>query len=204
MPDNSLLNELINSLSCLPGVGKKTAQRMAYHLLDSDRQGGITLASSLNEAMLKIKNCSFCRDYTEQDKCQLCQNYKRDSAVLCIVESPSDVLAIESTASFFGRYFVLLGQLSPLDGIGPEELGINQLSNRLKEGEIKEVIVATSSTIEGETTAHYIAQLVKSIETEVNTLIKVSRLAQGVPMGGELGYIDQSTLSLSLANRQLI
>lgn len=197
MSNVSLLTELIDSLKCLPGVGQKSAQRMAYHLLDSNRQGALQLSNVLNESMQRIGNCERCRDYTEEKLCSLCANPRRDITTLCVVESPSDVLAIESTASFSGLFFVLLGQLSPLDGIGPEEIGMPLLAERLAQGEVEEVIVATSSTIEGEATAHYIAQLAQ----KYNPKIKVSRLAQGVPLGGELGYLDQSTLALSIANR---
>jgi recombination protein RecR len=197
MPSVSLLTELIDSLKCLPGVGKKSAQRMAYHLLDKNRQGALQLSQVLNEAMQRIGNCERCRDYTEEKICTLCANPRRDSTILCVVESPSDVLAIESTASFSGVFFVLLGQLSPLDGFGPEEIGMPLLAERLAQNDIEEVIVATSSTIEGEATAHYIVQLAN----KYNGNIKVSRLAQGVPLGGELGYLDQSTLALSIANR---
>jgi len=202
MQSMSLLSELINELTCLPGVGKKSAQRMAYHLLDKNRQGGMQLSNSLDNAMQKIGNCSRCRDYTEQTECEICLNLKRDESILCVVESPADVLAIESTANFSGKYFVLLGQLSPLDGIGPDEIGMPALSARLQQGEISEVIVATSSTVEGEATAHYIAQIARQVENNLsNMVISVTRLAQGVPVGGELEYLDQSTLSLSLANR---
>ncbi len=198
----SLLTELINALRCLPGVGEKSSQRMAYHLLDNNRQGGISLSDSLRAAMQGIGNCNRCRDYTENEQCIICLNDKRDHSILCVVESPSDVLAIESTATFSGKYFVLLGQLSPLDGIGPEEIGIPLLSERLKEGDISEIIVATSSTVEGEVTAHYIAQVAQQVENSLSCVsISVTRLAQGVPVGGELGYLDQSTLALSLANR---
>ncbi|PHS17595.1 MAG: recombination protein RecR [Kangiella sp.] len=202
MSQVSLLNELIDALSCLPSVGRKTAQRMAYNLLDKKREKGLVLAATLENAMRNIGNCSICRNYTEQTVCHLCENTKRDKNTLCIVHSPSDVLAIESTANFSGKYFVLLGQLSPLDGIGPEEIGMSLLSKRLAEGEISEVIVATSSTVEGEATAHYISQVAKQVEqNNVNITISVTRLAQGVPVGGELEYLDQSTLALSLANR---
>ena len=201
----SLLSELIDELTCLPGVGKKSAQRMAYHLLDKNRQGGMQLSNSLNNAMQKIGNCLRCRDYTEQTECEICKNVKRDGSVLCVVESPADVFAIESTANFSGKYFVLLGQLSPLDGIGPDEIGMPALSERLQQGEISEVIVATSSTVEGEATAHYIVQIARQAEKSLEDItISVTRLAQGVPVGGELEYLDQSTLSLSLANRSLI
>jgi len=201
MKPQSLLSELIDAFCCLPGVGKKSAQRMAYHLLDKNRQGGLLLSSHLQQSMRDIGNCSRCRDYTEVDECQICQNSRRDEAILCVVESPSDVVAIESTACFHGKFFVLLGQLSPLDGVGPNEIGMPLLAKRLAEGVVKEVIVATSSTIEGEATAHYIAQMTQQ---NVDNSIQVTRLAQGVPVGGELGYLDQSTLSLSLTNRKAI
>ncbi len=197
MANVSLLTELIDSLKCLPGVGQKSAQRMAYHLLDNNRQGALQLSKVLSDSMQRIGNCERCRDYTEEKLCSLCANPRRDTTTLCVVESPSDVLAVESTASFSGLFFVLLGQLSPLDGVGPEEIGMPLLAERLAQGEVEEVIVATSSTIEGEATAHYIAQLANKYDEK----IKVSRLAQGVPLGGELGYLDQSTLALSIANR---
>ena len=197
MPAISLLTELIEGLRCLPGVGQKSAQRMAYHLLDKNRSGALQLSEVIKDSMQRIGNCHRCRDYTETDECQICLNDRRDPAVLCVVESPSDVLAIEATASFNGKFFVLLGQLSPLDGIGPDEIGMPLLASRLQQEPIDEVIVATSSTIEGEATAHYIATLA---EKHSSRNITVSRLAQGVPVGGELEYLDQSTLSLSLAN----
>ena len=197
----SLLAELIDAFCCLPGIGKKSAQRMAYHLLDKNRQGGLILSANLHQSMQEIGNCIRCRDYTESDECQICENDRRDETLLCVVESPSDVLAIESTANFHGKFFVLLGQLSPLDGIGPNEIGMPLLVSRLKEGIITEVIVATSSTMEGEVTANYIAQIANQ---EAGEKVKVTRLAQGVPVGGELEYLDQSTLALSLANRKLI
>ena len=198
MSSKPLLNQLIDSFTCLPGVGKKSAQRMAFHLLDRNRDAALHLSKTIKESMQLIKNCRTCRDYTENDECLICKNDKRDKGILCVVESPSDVVAIESTAVYSGKFFVLLGQLSPLDGIGPEEIGIPLLAQRLEQEEIKEIIIATSSTVEGEATAHYIAQLA---ENQVDKGIKVTRLAQGVPVGGELGYLDQSTLALSLANR---
>ena len=201
MKSQTLLTELIEAFCCLPGVGRKSAQRMAYHLLDKNRQGGLVLSSSLQQAMQEIGNCNRCRDYTESDVCHICLNERRDETLLCVVESPSDVVAIESTANFNGQFFVLQGQLSPLDGIGPEEIGMPLLAQRLSEGLIKEVIVATSSTIEGEATAHYISQMTQQ---NIDQSIQVTRLAQGVPVGGELEYLDQSTLALSLANRKTI
>ncbi len=195
-----LLTSLIESLRCLPGVGNKSAQRMAYYLLDKDRYGALNLAEVLHKSMKLITNCKSCRDYTENEFCYLCLNTKRDDSILCIVESPADILAIESTASYSGKYFVLMGNLSPLDGIGPDEIGLNLLAEKVKQQGCVEVIVATSSTVEGEATAHYI----KSILRKLNPEIIVSRLAQGVPIGGELGYIDSSTLTLSLTNRSSI
>ncbi|WP_196138132.1 recombination mediator RecR [Aliikangiella sp. G2MR2-5] len=194
---NTLLNQLIERLQCLPSVGKKSAQRMAYYLLEHNRSGAIALSEILSQAMTDIGNCSKCRDYTEAELCSICANEKRDPALLCVVESPSDVVAIESTATYSGRYFVLMGNLSPLDGIGPDEIGLPKLKQLVEQESCEEVIIATSATVEGEATAHYIRSL-------LDPSINVSRLAQGVPIGGELGYLDGSTLSLSLANRQRI
>ena len=194
----TLLTELIEALRYLPGVGQKSAQRMAYYLLEKNRGRGLKLSSILKESMEQIGNCNRCRDYTDIDCCQICSSDKRDESLLCVVESPSDILAIESTASFNGKYFVLMGQLSPLDGIGPDEIGIPMLTNLLREGSINEIIVATSSTIEGEATAHYISQIANKVSQELlhelssefsnehEKPISVSRLAQGVPVGGEL------------------
>lgn len=198
MEQKTLLEELILSLQCLPTVGRKSAQRMAYYLLDKDRQGGLKLAEMMQRAMSDIGNCESCRDYTEVSFCKICTNDKRDDSLLCVVESPSDIAAIESTANFSGKYFVLMGSLSPLDGIGPDEIGLDRLAEKVKQNQCKEVIIATSATVEGEATAHYI----KALVTNINTGIVVTRLAQGVPLGGELEYIDASTLALSIANRQ--
>jgi recombination protein RecR len=200
MRSKPLLLQLIDSLQCLPGVGRKSAQRMAYHLLDKDRRSALGLSQVLENAMQNIGNCRACRDYTENDLCQLCQNDKRNSRLICIVESPADIAAIESTATFDGRYFVLMGSISPLDGIGPEEIGLNQLVEKVKTNYVTEVIVATSATVEGEATAHFI----KAMLSNIGLNIVVSRLAQGVPIGGELEYLDSSTLSLSFTNRQSI
>jgi len=197
MANSALLSQLVDAFQCLPGVGAKSAQRMAYHLLDKQRQKGARLAHLITQAMQQISHCQFCRDYTEQETCSLCLNSQRDASLLCVVESPSDVAAIESTANYSGKYFVLLGHISPLDGIGPQEIGMDLLQMRLQQGEVQEVIIATSSTIEGDATANYIQHLCQNH----NDSIHVSRLAQGVPVGGELGYLDTSTLSLSLANR---
>lgn len=196
----SLLDELISALQCLPSVGKKSAQRMAYQLLNKNRESALTLAQTLEKSMVNIGNCKSCRDYTENELCRICANEKRDEKLICVVETPADILAIESTASYVGQYFVLMGSLSPLDGIGPEEIGLNLLVDKVKANNCHEIIIATSATIEGEATAHF----VKSMLANVNQSIVVSRLAQGVPIGGELEYLDSSTLSLSLANRQAL
>jgi recombination protein RecR len=197
----NLLSQLISALQCLPGVGRKSAQRMAYYLLEKQRSEAVELSEVLRNAMQSIGNCQQCRDYTEQPLCSICRNEQRDEQILCVVESPTDIVAIESTASYKGKYFVLMGHLSPLDGIGPEEIGLNQLAQLIESSDCNEVIIATSATIEGETTAHYISALVKKIP-ERN--IVVSKLAQGVPLGGELEFLDSSTLALSLANRSSI
>ncbi len=191
-----LLDKLIESLRCLPGVGPKSAQRMAFHLLQRNRQRGLHLADVLQDAMTQIQHCQQCHNFSEEPICRLCANPKRDHQTLCIVQSPADVLAIEQTASYQGRYFVLRGHLSPLDGIGPEDIGIEQLLAHLESHPCKEAILATSTTVEGEATAHYIAQLLQPLQ------IKTSRIAHGVPMGGELEYIDGTTLSRALQGRE--
>ena len=198
MSSSHLLNELIQALRCLPGVGQKSAQRMALSLLESDRQQAKQLAHSLLQAVDNIKYCASCRNFSDHTFCDLCQNTKRDPQILCIVETPADVLAIEQTAAYKGLYFILLGRLSPLDGIGPEDLGLNHLLDRCKKDDIKEVILATNFTTEGEATAHYIHQLLAS------TSIKISRIAYGVPVGSELEYVDGNTLARALNTRSLI
>lgn len=190
-----LLEQLIESLRCLPGVGPKTAQRMALHLLTRGRDNGKRLAHCLNEAMEQIRRCQSCRIFSESPLCEICASYHRDQTSLCIVENPIDVSVIEQTGSFRGKYFVLLGRLSPLDGIGPEEIGIAQLKSHFDRGELKEVILATNPTVEGEATAHYISELAKPYS------LKVTRIAHGVPIGSELEYIDPSTLAHALAER---
>jgi len=182
-----LINNLINALRCLPGVGPKSAQRMVFHLLERDRNGATQLARVLEEAIVKVGRCEQCRT--------LCDNPARDHSTMCVVETPADVYAVEQTSGYRGIYFVLMGHLSPLDGIGPEDLGIALFHARLKEGQIKEVILATNPTVEGEATAHYLAELVKEYR------IKVTRIAHGVPFGGELEYIDGSTLARALLAR---
>lgn len=200
MKDLSLIGELIEALRCLPGVGPKSAQRMAYHLLERDRNGMRRLAQLLVESADRIGHCQQCRTLTEHPLCSICAdaNHKRDRALLCVVEMPADVAAIEHSSIYRGLYFVLMGHLSPLDGIGPDQIGLDKLAARLAQGEIKEVILATNSTVEGEATAHYIAELAKGYR------ISVSRIARGVPMGGELEYVDGGTLSHAMASRQII
>ncbi|SBS33531.1 Recombination protein RecR [Marinomonas aquimarina] len=191
-----LIKELIESLRCLPGVGPKSAQKMALYLLERDSQGADRLAQSLRSALDKVGRCSQCRTLTEDHLCPICADEERNRSRLCIVETPADVIAIESTKQFDGLYFVLLGHLSPIDGIGPEELGLDRLETITQQQGVEEVIIATNSTVEGEATSHYIAQLLKPQG------IEVSRIAQGVPMGGELEYVDGNTLALALEGRK--
>jgi recombination protein RecR len=192
---SSLLEQLIEAFRVLPGVGQKTAQRMAYHMLEREREGGRRLALALGEAVDKIGHCDRCRDFSEDVRCATCNSGSRDRLLLCVVESPADRLAIEQATGFRGLYFVLQGRLSPLDGIGPRELGLDQLSARLAEGEVQELIIATNPTVEGEATAHYLAQLARQHR------IKPSRLTHGVPLGGELEYVDRGTLSHAFGSR---
>lgn len=197
MKFSPLVQELIESFKCLPGVGAKSAQRMAFHLLERNRQGGDKLARTLAKAVDEVGHCQQCRNFTEQDLCEICQSPKRKlSETLCVVESPADVIAIEQTGEFTGRYFILMGHLSPIDGIGPDDLGLNLLADQLKQGQIKEVILATNPTVEGEATAHYIAEMAKSLD------VNLSRIAHGVPVGGELEYVDGNTLSHALLGRK--
>lgn len=193
-----LLQQLIDSLKCLPGVGPKSAQRMAFHLLERDRDGANLLADALREATEHIGNCQQCRTLSEADTCAICASPSRDDSVLCVVENPADVLAIEQLGEFRGKYFVLMGHLSPLDGIGPEELGLGKLETRLAEGAINELIIATNPTVEGETTAHYLSSVAADHGVEA------SRIAHGVPLGGELEYIDAGTLAHAFTGRQKV
>jgi recombination protein RecR len=193
-----LLDELIEALRVLPGVGHKTAQRMAHHLLERNRDGGRRLASRLSDAMQRIGNCSRCRNFSEEDVCALCRNPARDAQLLCVVEAPADQAAIEQATGYRGAYFVLLGRLSPLDGLGPRELGLERLGERLALGEVRELIIATNPTVEGEATAHYLAQLARQHG------VRPSRLAHGVPLGGELEYIDRGTLAHAFGSRHEI
>lgn len=190
-----LLEALLQALRCLPGVGARTAQRMALHLLERDRHGGERLAEVLGRAVREIGRCQRCRNFTSGDICDICASDRRSDSVLCVVETPGDVLAIEQATGFGGRYFVLLGRLSPLDGIGPEDLGLDQLERRFGAEPVEEVIVATNSTVEGEATAHYIAGLASRHG------VRLTRLAQGVPLGGELEHTDQTTLAHAFASR---
>lgn len=195
MASSVLLVQLIDALRCLPGVGPKTAQRMAFHLLERDREGGKQLSATLLSAMDRIGRCSRCRDLTEEPICRICNDNKRDSSLLCILESPSDVLAIEQATGYRGLYYVLMGRLSPLDGIGPAELGLENLAQRLDSEPPAELIIATNPTVEGETTAIYLQRMA------AKRGIPVSRIAHGVPLGGELEFTDQSTIAHAFASR---
>ncbi|OBW96208.1 recombination protein RecR [Gallibacterium salpingitidis] len=197
MQISPLLDELMNALRCLPGVGPKSAQRMAYYLLQRDRSGAMNLARTLTDAMAHIGHCSQCRTFTEEEVCNICNNVRRqESGQLCVVEMPSDIQAIEQTGQFSGRYFVLMGHLSPLDGIGPKEIGLDLLHKRLQTESFSEVILATNPTIEGDATANYIAEMCQQFG------VKVSRIAHGIPVGGELEMVDGTTLSHSFIGRR--
>lgn len=193
-----LLAELIEALRCLPGVGGKSAQRMAFHLLERERERGLKLASVMAQAMEQIGRCERCRNFSEDPVCTLCASSSRDRQVMCVVESPTELAAIEQATGYRGQYFVLMGRLSPLDGLGPEELGLAQLTQRLGEGEIEELIIATNPTVEGDATAHYLAQLARAGG------VRPTRLAYGVPLGGELEYVDRGTLAHAFGGRQVL
>ncbi|MBN7824918.1 recombination mediator RecR [Bowmanella dokdonensis] len=197
MKFSPLLSELIRTLRYLPGVGQKTAQRMTFHLLERNRQGALELATALHNAMEHVQHCRQCRNFTESDLCEICASPARQqTGVLCVVETPQDVMAVEQTSEFKGLYFVLMGHLSPIDGIGPDDIGLDRLAEMLDEHPIEEVILATNPTVEGEATAHYIAQMCRSRQ------IKASRIAHGVPVGGELEYLDGSTLMHAFNGRR--
>ncbi|MES2142141.1 MAG: recombination mediator RecR [Pseudomonadota bacterium] len=198
MAFSPLITQLIAQLRCLPGIGPKSAQRMAFHLLERARSEGLQLAKIIEQAIHKIGHCEQCRSLSETPLCTLCANPNRDNSLLCVVETPIDVMAIEQTASYRGQYFVLMGRLSPLDGIGPEEIGIKHFVQRIQTNPPEEVILATNPTIEGEATAHYLAELLKQQD------IKISRIAHGVPLGSELEFIDGNTLTRSLHSRVVI
>ncbi len=193
-----LIDQLIESLRCQSGIGPKSAQRIAFELLERNRHGARQLADALHKAMDGVGHCEQCRNFSETPICSICSSPKRDTTSLCIVENPANVISIEQTSSFFGRYFVLMGNLSPLDGIGPEEIGLDQLKIMIEQSEISEIILATGTTIEGEATAHYISQVFSSLN------LKITRIAHGVPLGGELDLVDGGTLTHALASRQEI
>lgn len=191
-----VIDELIDAFRVLPGVGHKTAQRMALELLERKRSGGTRLSVALANAMENVQHCSRCRNFSEDELCMICQDVRRDESLLCVVESPSDLLAVENAHQYRGRYFVLGGSLSPIDGRGPEQIGIPQLVSLFKEGGIQEVILATNPTIEGEATAHYISELLKTQD------VLVTRLAHGIPLGGELGFVDGGTMGHAFSGRK--
>ena len=194
--DKNILDEVIDALTILPGVGKKSALRMTYHLLQKNRPGGALLARALVQAMEKVKTCSSCRNYTFEDLCAICQDNKRDPSLLCVVENPIDVALIEQIGVYRGRYFVLLGHLSPLDGVGAYELGMPLLREKLQDNTIEELIVATNATVEGSATAHYIRELTKDLT------VKITRMSHGLPAGSELEYLDSTTLACALNERK--
>ena len=198
MAFSPLIDQLVDALRCLPGVGPKSAQRMAFYLLERDREGGLKLAQKLEAAMAGVNRCQDCRTLTEQSQCTLCNNPKRDRETICVVESPVDVLAFEQSGHYRGLYFVLMGHLSPIDGIGPEQIGISHLINRVKNESVSEVILATNPTVEGEATAFYIISQLQALG------VTVSRIAHGVPLGGELEFVDVGTLAHALEGRQVI
>jgi recombination protein RecR len=198
MKHSPQLARLIEALRTLPGVGPKSAQRMAFYLLQEGRPGARVLAEALTAALQSVARCRRCRMLTEGELCAICAAPQREGALLCVVESPADVVAIESSGSYRGRYFVLMGHLSPLDGIGPDELGVRELEGLLAEGAVRELILATNSTVEGEATAHYLSELA------TRRGVRASRIAHGVPLGGELEYVDGGTLAHALAGRQSV
>jgi recombination protein RecR len=192
------IDQLIEALRILPGVGVKSAQRMALQLLEKDRDAARKLASAIDEAADKVGRCAQCRTLTEHDLCDICSNPNRSESQLCVVESPADLYAIEQAGGYRGKYFVLLGHLSPIDGIGPEQLGIDKLIERLQSNSVDELILATNLTVEGEATAHFIADKAKALG------VQVSRIAYGVPMGGELEYVDGGTLNMAFQSRKTV
>jgi recombination protein RecR len=198
MSYSPLLVRLIDGLRCMPGVGQKSAQRIAFHLLERDRDGANALSVALADAVSGIGHCSRCRMFTEHELCSICSATGRDSSQLCVVESPADVMAIEDATGFRGLYFVLMGHLSPLDGIGPDELGMDRLDAWLGQGDVNELIIATNPTVEGDATAHYLAELAARHD------VQASRIAHGVPLGGELEYVDGGTLSHAFFGRRAV
>jgi recombination protein RecR len=192
------LEQLVEALRCLPGVGPKSALRMAYHLLQRDRQGANHLANALNQALKVINHCNLCNNFSEQPICPLCASEKRDASMLCVVEMPTDLMMLEQTQAYQGMYFVLMGRLSPLDGIGPKEIHLDKLIKRAQDGLIQEVVLATNYTVEGEATAHYVSELLKARG------LRVSRIARGLPMGGEIEHVDSGTLAQAMMERRSI
>ncbi len=196
MEKPAALEELIQALRCLPGVGPKSAQRMAYHLLQRDTRGAERLARGLGEALARIRHCGRCNTFTESELCALCASPRRDASLLCVVETPGDLLMMEQSQSYSGLYFVLMGRLSPLDGVGPREIHLDRLVERASDAALHEVILATNFTVEGEATAHYIGELLGSKG------LKVSRIARGLPVGGELEHVDSGTLAQAVLERR--
>ena len=198
VPSAKGLERLIEALRVLPGVGPRSAQRMAYHLLQHDRAGADQLAQALSNALETVRRCAKCNNFSEEEVCSLCRSPRRDASLLCVVETPADLAMVEQTLSYSGMYFVLMGRLSPLDGVGPRDIGLDRLQARIADGEVREVILATNFTNEGEATAHYIAEMLRARG------LKVSRIARGVPLGGELEYVDAGTISQALLERREI
>jgi recombination protein RecR len=198
LPASKGLERLVEALRVLPGVGPRSAQRMAYHLLQHDRAGADQLAQALAGALATVRRCARCHNFTEEEVCALCRSPRRDASLLCVVETPADLAMVEQTLSYSGMYFVLMGRLSPLDGVGARDIGLDRLLARATDGEVQEVILATNFTNEGEATAHYIAEMLRARN------VKVSRIARGVPLGGELEYVDAGTISQALLDRRNI
>lgn len=198
MSFSPLIKELIDALQCLPGVGPKSAQRMALHLLERDRAAGQRLAEVLAQAAERVRRCSRCRTLTENELCDICRNPKRDTSLLCVVETPADVMAVEQAGGYRGLYFVLLGHLSPIDGVGPEDIGIDQLLAQVRADGVSEVILATNPTVEGEATAYFITERLQQLN------VTASRIAHGVPLGGELEYVDGGTLAHAFSGRKIV
>ena len=198
VPSAKGLERLIEALRVLPGVGPRSAQRMAYHLLQHDRAGADQLAQALANALETVRRCAKCNNFSEEEVCSLCRSPRRDASLVCVVETPADLAMVEQTLSYSGMYFVLMGRLSPLDGVGPRDIGLDRLQARVADGEVREVILATNFTNEGEATAHYIAEMLRARG------LKVSRIARGVPLGGELEYVDAGTISQALLERREI
>jgi recombination protein RecR len=196
MKSSVSLEGLIEALRCLPGVGPKSAQRMAYHLLQRDQPGAKKLAAALGHALTRVRHCCLCNSFTESELCELCSSERRDASLLCVVESPADLMMMEQTESYRGLYFVLMGRLSPLDGVGPKEIHLDRLITRATDGKVKEVVLATNYTVEGEATAHYIGEILRPKG------IRISRIARGLPVGGELEHVDAGTLAQALIERR--